>query len=819
MPEPTPSSPRRGPSVCDVEIVDTPTVRVHHPADLLGLVVSTLGIAVVMLIAVYARGTAVGVAQDVQAVNSLLRGILVVPVTVLEGLVTIVAPVAVLAELATRRLWRQVLEVTAAGVGALVLSALVIAAVGAFGSPDLVRGLSVLRLAQWTLSIPASFAMLSGLLTTAGPRARRRTVAWSWNLAWVSLAIILITGQVSLPGAAVALLIGRVAGLGVRYLSGVRSERAYGSALVDGIRRAGFRPARLVRVDQTDEPSTTRSPALAMTGSADDRVYDLTTTDGEHRSVVVLDGDRQVLGALSRLWRSLRLRGIEGRSLVSLRQAAERAALLKYAAGAAGVRTPALLAIAEAGDSMLFIQDLPSGPVPLRDLDATALTDDVLRAIWGQLRLAHDAGIAHRALTSDSILVEDLLGTPLVWLTGWDSGDVASSEFARRMDLTQMVALLAVRVGAVRALESAAAVLPEQDIVTIGPMLQTLALPRRTREEVRAQPEVLAELRSSLVERLPEADIVPERLVRFGARTLVTLILSVVAGLVVLATINVTEITSALATSDWRWSLVAFALGLVTFVGAALAFVAFSPVKLTLRTAVLVATAGAFVALATPAGIGPAALNLRMLVKRGVSASLAVATVALVQVSQFSVTIVLLLILSLTSRASDTAQFTPSLTGLIVVGLVVAFVAGSLLVPSVRQWVVRKTLPTVRQTWPRLTEVAGQPGKVALALSGNALMTMGWVLAFDASLVAFGQHLSLVQVALVFLVGNAAGAAVPTPGGIGTIEVALIGGLTASGINPGVAASVTILFRVLTYWLQIPIGWVSMRYLLRKGSL
>ena len=93
----------------------------HHPADLLGLVVSTLGIAVVMLIAVYARGTAVGVAQDVQAVNSLLRGILVVPVTVLEGLVTIVAPVAVLAELATRRLWRQVLEVTAAGVVELTL--------------------------------------------------------------------------------------------------------------------------------------------------------------------------------------------------------------------------------------------------------------------------------------------------------------------------------------------------------------------------------------------------------------------------------------------------------------------------------------------------------------------------------------------------------------------------------------------------------------------------------------------------------------------------------------------------------------------------
>ena len=799
-----------GTGALDVQIVDTPTVRVHHPSDLLGLVVSSLGIAAVMLIVVYARGTAVGVAQDVRTVNSLVSGFLILPVAVLQALITIVAPVAVLTELAVRRLWRQVLEVTAAGVAALVLSALVIAAVGAFGSPDLVRGLSVLRGAQWTRSIPAPLAMLAGLLTEAGPRARRRTVGWSWNLVWVSLAVILITGQVSLPGAAVALLTGRVAGLGVRYLSGVLSERAYGSALVDGIRRAGFDPARLVRLDESDDPTTTVS---------DNRVYDLTTTDGGHLSVVVLDGDRQVLGALSRLWRSLRLRGIEGRSLVSLRQAAERVALLKYAAGAAGVRTPKLLAIAEAGDSMLFIQTPPGSAVTLRDLDQSALTDDLLHAIWDQLRLAHDAGITHRALTSDTVLVEHLLGEPMVSLTGWDSGDVASSEFARRMDLTQMVALLAVRVGATRALESATAVLPAADIATIGPLLQTPALPRRTRDEIRAHREVLAELRSALVAHLPEADVQPERLVRFGARTLVTLILSVVAVVVVLTTINIDQITGALAAGDWRWSLVAFALGLVTFVGAALTLVAFSPVKIGLWRATLVQAVGAFVALAAPAGIGPAALNLRMLTRRGVTASLAVATVALVQVSQFVVTIVLLLILLLTSGTSDAMQFPTSPRMLIAIGVVVALVAASLLVPAVRQWVVRKTLPTARQTWPRLIEVVGQPRKVALAVGGNVVMTMGYVLAFDACLAAFGEHLSLVQVALVYLVGNFLGATAPTPGGIGTIEFALVGALTASGVHFGVATSVTILFRVLTYWLRIPIGWVAMRHLQRKGEL
>ena len=59
--------------------------------------------------------------------------------------------------------------------------------------------------------------------------------------------------------------------------------------------------------------------------------------------------------------------------------------------------------------------------------------------------------------------------------------------------------------------------------------------------------------------------------------------------------------------------------------------------------------------------------------------------------------------------------------------------------PKVRQWVLAKTMPTLRQTWPRLIEVLGQPWRLALALGGNLLMTLGFIFAFDASLAAFGQ--------------------------------------------------------------------------------
>jgi glycosyltransferase 2 family protein len=833
------ASGQQGPRALVID--DNPPTRVHHPSDVIAAVIGLLGVAVVMILATYAQNTTTGVAQDVQGFATLLRRILVVPVQVLEGLVTLLVPLAVIAELAIRRLGRQVLDAAGAAVLAVALNALVLWLVNEVGTEDLVNGLSTIVGGEWVVTLPGYVAMLAGLLTVSGPRSRRRTVAWSWNVLWFAVGVLVITAQVSLPGLAISLLLGRIAGDVVRFASGVRSEQAFGEALVEGVRRAGFAPRVLRRVPETAEPTegapvdpdadTAPLPVVARTAPDRDaaaralirssgyRAYELTAQDDERLDLVVIDGDRQVVGMLARLWRSLRLRGLEGRSVVNLRQATERAALLTYAVRAAGVRTPQLLAIAEADDSMLLVQRRPEHAVPLAELAPEELTDALLAEIWAQLALAHTAGIAHRALTSDTVLAATVAGSPVVWLTGWEQGYVASSDLARRMDASQMLALLALRVGAERALDSAAGILSDSDLAAIGPLLQTISLPRQTRDEMRTHKQVLAELRAALVDRLPEADVEPLQLVRFGARSVLTIVVPILAVLFVATQINIDEITQAVASSQWEWSVLAFVLGMVTLLGAALAIIAFSPIKIPVWRAVLVQTAATFVALAAPAGIGPAALNLRMLTRRGVSPALAGATVALVQVSGFVVTLGLLLVLTVAS-GNDESTLPVSPAVLLIVAVVAVLVAATLLIPAVRQWVAAKTLPTLRQTWPRLIAVLGQPWRIALAIGSNLLMTLGYVLAFDACLHAFGQEASLIQVAIVYLAGNTAGAMVPTPGGMGAIEAALAASLSAvTGINFGVATSIAILFRVVTYWLRIPIGWLAMRVLQRTGEL
>ncbi len=811
----------------DIVVGDTPTVRVHHPSDLVSATIAALGVALVMVLATYAQHTTTGLAEDVQGFANLLQRILFVPVSLLEGFVTLAVPLAVGIELAVRRLGRQLLEAVVGGLAAVVLNELIKLCVVEFGSDELNKGLSVYLDGAWQLTLPAYIAMLAGLLTVSGPRSRRRTVTWSWNLLWVAIGVLLITARVSLPGVVVALLVGRVTGQLVQYVSGVRSERAYGASLVAGVRRAGFEPTRLRRVHADDqapqEPPAPAEPdedgaARAAVRSTGYRAYALSTAD-ERLDLLVVDGDRQVTSMLSRLWRSLRLRGLEGRSMVSLRQATERAALLQYGARAAGVRTPELLRVAEAQDSMLLVQTHPGGAVPLADLPTDALDDAVLREVWAQLRLAHDAGIAHRSLTADTILIDPSAGPEGVWITGWDTGYVASSELTRRMDVTQLLALLALRVGAERALESASDSLSDDDIAAIGPLLQTITLPRATRDELRRNKKVLSDLRAALVARIPEADVEPQQLVRFGARTVLTIVVPIIAVIFVVTRINIDEITSALADSDWRWTVVAFAFGLLTIVGAAFALIAFAPVRLPVWRTFQVQAAASFVALAAPAGIGPAALNLRMLTKRGISTTLAAATVALVQVSQLVVTIALLLVLTLISGGDESA-LPISPTVLLFIAALAAVVGLMLLIPKVRQWVLARIVPTLRQIWPRLVDMLGRPWRLALAVTGNLVQTMGFVLAFDACLQAFGQHASLIQVAVVYLAGNTAGAMVPTPGGMGAIEGALAASLTAVvGVNPGIAAAVAVLFRLVTYWIRIPIGWVAMRHLQKVGEL
>jgi uncharacterized protein (TIRG00374 family) len=68
------------------------------------------------------------------------------------------------------------------------------------------------------------------------------------------------------------------------------------------------------------------------------------------------------------------------------------------------------------------------------------------------------------------------------------------------------------------------------------------------------------------------------------------------------------------------------------------------------------------------------------------------------------------------------------------------------------------------------------------------------------------QEISTLQTLAVFSFGRLLGALPITPGGLGVIELGYIGGLVAAGGNEAQVVAAVLLFRLLTYGVQIPLG-------------
>ncbi len=814
--KPTPAS--------DVQVIDSPLTRVRRFTDVLEMLATAVGIVLVLLISAYAVKTAEGITEDIQGISPVLQRLLIAPVNIFSGIVTLVVPAVVIATTFVRREPRRVLESIGAALIGIVLIAAALVLIHNYGAEPLVTSLSVPIDGELTVQVPAYLAAVGALLTAAGRRNARRSVRVSWTILWIAVAVAVISGIVTATAAILTILIGRLAGLATRWAVGSTADRAYGDALVEAIVKAGFKPRRVVRADTTHNytPEGMDDVTSALAHSRQGRVYSVTTTKNHHLFAVALDGDQQAAGFLTKLWSTLRLRGISTRADVSLRHSAQSTALLAHAARTAGVRTPRMLGMAESRDTFVLVYQRPVGIRPLTEFEPADITDAMLDAIWAELLKAHDANIAHRSITAECVfLTTDDPEEPHAWLTAWELGEVAASELAVRIDRAQLVTLLATKVGAERAVESAFRALSADDVEHFAPMLQTIAMPRSTREALKdSRPvKVLETVREKILERLPDATVEAENITRFGTRTVVTLMIALVATAVVVVGFRTQDYLDALEQANPWWLLIAVGWVALTYVGASLTLIAFSPVKLPWGRVMLVQMAAAYVALAAPAGVGPAALNARMLTRRNVPGPLAVATVALIQVSAVVVTVAGLLTLTLLTGSEGTLASIPSTAILIAIGVSIVVIALALLVPRVRRWAAARVLPTLRQTWPRLSQIISQPSRLGLGLAGNAILTIGYVGAFHASLAAFGQNVPLLELAVVFFVGNTVGALVPTPGGLFAVEIALSTALQGVGLSQAVALSAVIVYRFITYWLRIPLGFASMRYLERKGEL
>jgi uncharacterized protein (TIRG00374 family) len=145
--------------------------------------------------------------------------------------------------------------------------------------------------------------------------------------------------------------------------------------------------------------------------------------------------------------------------------------------------------------------------------------------------------------------------------------------------------------------------------------------------------------------------------------------------------------------------------------------------------------------------------------------------------------------------------------------LVVPIVLALAGVAFATQWGRKKLLhPLVKgigSAMHNLGRVSRSPVKLAMLFGGSTLVTLAYIMALNASVIALGGHVGIAKVGAVYLAASAVASAAPTPGNLGALEAALVAGLTGVGVAGGDAVAAVLTYRLATYWFPVLPGWVA----------
>ncbi|MFC4014711.1 YbhN family protein [Nonomuraea purpurea] len=772
--------------------------RLRRPSDLLRFFATLIVLGAVILLALVAKQTLIGLEADVK-VGTELVPLLPRIAAFLGGAAVLIVPAAFAVERVFHRDGLRVAEGLIAAIIGMAGSFLL----GQWLVGGNVNDLRVLLTGDRTIE-PLNTLLTSVIAYATAVRISRRP---TWRmLMWTTIALYILAffsgRQITIPSAIVTVLVGMAIGYATLYSVGSPNTRPPGSAVVAALRKLSFSPVSARRIEDDHQGS---------------RRYAIGLQDGTSLDVTVLDRDRQVAGLPYRLWRRFRLNSETRRKAIrSLRAELEREALMAYAAQAAGAGTPRLLGTSEIGTEAALLAYEHIETRPLDDVPDEEIDDDLLAQIWEQVELLRIQRLAHRRLTGDSIHL-DRAGR--VVLTDARSGEIAAGDLLLRLDVAQLVTYLSLRVGPERSVRAASNVLGPDALAAAMPLLQRIALTRETRSALARAKNLLPAIRDQIVALKPQGKVEEVRLERFRPRTLVTIIASTFAAYILFSQLSRVDLYKVVTTANWGWAGLALVASFVSFVAAALMLRGFVPEPLPLWRTVLVQFAASFVKLVAPAAVGGVAINTRYLQKRGIAPSSAVASVGASQLIMLVFHIALLLLFAYITGSTTTTAFSPS-RGLVLVLLALALLVVLVLgVPPLRRMVTARMSKLFSNVLPRLLDVLQSPRKMIEACLGTLMITISFVACLDACVAAFGGELSFTAVAVVFLTANAIGSAAPTPGGLGAVESALAVGLSVAGLEPGLALSAVLLYRLLTFWLPVLPGWASFTYLQRNEAL
>jgi uncharacterized membrane protein YbhN (UPF0104 family) len=651
------------------------------------------------------------------------------------------------------------------------------------------------------LDDPRWIAMLAAVLTVSGPWLPARWRRWWWALLLAFVPIHLVVSAVVPARSLLGLAVGWFVGALVVLVVGTPALEVPLDGAVRAMARRGFVVSTL---------------AVVRPAGAGPLLLSANSDDPEAVAVVEMYGPNQRSGGfLRQFWRWLRLRNSETAPLqTSMRRAVEHRALMAIAIGDVGVANTTTIAMAPLDRGWTLYAHTPASGTAIDDHD----DDGTVALVWESLGTLHDHQISHGDLRGKEITVDD--GTAR--FGGFGSAEYGATDEQLQADIAQLLLTTTRLYGAPAAVGAAAEVFGKDAVLMASRRLTKSAMPSRLRKSVPEAKAVMSAARDEVKRQTGADQIKTETITRFTRNQVIQLVLLVALVYVAYPFIStVPAFFAELRTANWWWALLGLAVSALTYVGAAAALWACADGLVKFSNLAIMQVANTFAATTTPAGVGGLALSTRFLQKGGLGALRATAAVALQQTVQVITHLALLIFFSAAAGASaDLRHFVPSPTLLyLIAGVLLGLIGAFLFVPQLRRWLAADVRPRLNEVLRDVAQLAREPKRLAIIVSGCAATTLGMALTLWAAIEAFGGDTSFVTVTVVTMIGGTLASAAPTPGGVGAVEAALIGGLAAFGVPTAIAVPSVLLYRVLTCWLPVFIGWPIMRWLTNKDMI
>jgi uncharacterized membrane protein YbhN (UPF0104 family) len=454
------------------------------------------------------------------------------------------------------------------------------------------------------------------------------------------------------------------------------------------------------------------------------------------------------------------------------------------------------------------------------------LTDEAADAIFAQVLLLRRAGIAHGALGTDTIVVDDEHRAGLV---DFRSAVTAATEDDLDRDLAAALAAVSVMIGPERAVAAASRTVPSGLVVNALPYLQRAALDPSVSRSLRGKKALLTAVRE---QGATQAGVEVPKLIEPRRVSWVNLVLvlgTLIGGWALIGVlVNVGKSWSTITGAKWGWVAATFLLAQAAYPAIATTTVGSVTTTLPYGRTVALEIADTFVALAG-GSMGTLATRVRFFQQEGLSPTVAVSSGVLVSTASWIVKGALFLIALPIAISNFHFKDTTSssngghahLVAFVVIAVVAVGVALGLIfaVPRWRRLAAAKLRPKASEVWSHLKVLASRPRNLIEIFGGSALAQIFVALSLGAALHAFGDHLGLASLLVVLTLASMLGGVSPVPGGMGVVEAGMILGLTATGISQTDAVAATFVQRLFTAYLPPIWGWFVLLWLRKKEYL